>query len=158
MENDDDSLADIIAKDYYRNLDQDIQARAIQAINSGTSGTFKPVDWDKMVISADSIYPGTMTGINASSITTSLPGALLEYSMEYDLDELKMSGLPEDQQNSIFKKELANSLVEKMMTDGHIVFTKQASYETHKMRFKAYTWVGNKSFIEDQRKAKSRGI
>ena len=114
---------------------------------------FKPVDWDKMKISADGF-----TGINASSITTALPGNLLEYTMEYNIDELKESGLPEDQQEAVFKKELATQLVTKMMEDGHIVFTKQSFMAEWKMRFKAYTWVGNKSFIEQQRKAKSRGI
>lgn len=118
---------------------------------SNTS-VFKPIDWDKMVISADSVYSGTVTGIDTSSITTSLPGDLLEYTMEYDMDELKASGLPEDQQEAIFKKELAAKLVEKMIADGHIVFTKQSLMAEWKMRFKAYTWVGNKSFIEQQRK------
>lgn len=128
-------------------------------INAINSGNFKPVDWDKMIVSADSIYPGSITGINTTSISTlQLPGELLEYNMEYNIDELKMSGLPEDQQNEIFKKELATQLVTKMMADGHIIFTKQAMMERHAMRFKAYTWVGNKTFIEEQRKAKSRGI
>ena len=127
----------------------------ISAINSGN---FKPVDWDKMVISADSIYPGSITGINTTSINQSWPGELLEYNIEYDMDELKMSGLPEDQQNEVFKKELATQLVTKMMADGHIVFTKQAMMERHAIRFKAYTWVGNKTFIEERRKAKSSGI
>jgi hypothetical protein len=111
---------------------------------------FKPVDWDKMVISADSF-----TGINASAVTNAVwPGELLEYTMEYNIDELKASGLPEDQQEAIFKKELASKLVAKMMEDGHIVFTKQSFMAEWKMRFKAYTWVGNKSFIEQQRKNK----
>jgi hypothetical protein len=120
---------------------------------SNTS-VFKPVDWDKMRISADSIYPGTLTGINASSIKTQWPGELLEYTIEYNMDELKMSGLPEDQQEAIFKKELASKLVAKMIDEGHIVFTKQSFMAEWKMRFKAYTWVGNKSFIEQQRKNK----
>ena len=120
---------------------------------SNTS-VFKPIDWDKMLISSDSVYSGTVTGIDTSSITTSLPGDLLEYTMEYDMDELKASGLPEDQQEAIFKKELAAKLVEKMIADGHIVFTKQSFMAEWKMRFKAYTWVGNKSFIEQQRKNK----
>jgi len=124
---------------------------------SNTS-VFKPIDWDKMVISADSVYSGTITGINANSIKTQWPGELLEYTMEYDMDELKASGLPEDQQEAIFKKELASKLVAKMMEDGHIVFTKQSFMAEWKMRFKAYTWVGNKSFIEQQRKAKSGGL
>lgn len=124
---------------------------------SNTS-VFKPIDWDKMIIRADSVYSGTVTGIDTSSITTSLPGDLLEYTMEYDMDELKASGLPEDQQEAIFKKELAAKLVEKMIADGHIVFTKQSFMAEWKMRFKAYTWVGNKSFIEQQRKAKSSGV
>lgn len=124
---------------------------------SNTS-VFKPIDWDKMLISSDSVYSGTVNGIYTSSITTSLPGDLLEYTMEYDMDELKASGLPEDQQEAIFKKELAAKLVEKMIAEGHIVFTKQSLMESWKMRFKAYTWVGNKSFIEQQRKAKSSGV
>ena len=124
---------------------------------SNTS-VFKPVDWDKMRISADSIYPGTLTGINANSIKTQWPGELLEYTIEYNMDELKMSGLPEDQQEAIFKKELAAKLVAKMIDDGHIVFTKQSFMAEWKMRFKAYTWVGNKSFIEQQRKEKHRGV
>ena len=124
---------------------------------SNTS-VFKPVDWDKMRISADSIYPGGITGVNANSIKTQWPGELLEYNIEYNMDELKMSGLPEDQQEVIFKKELASKLVAKMIDEGHIVFTKQSFMAEWKMRFKAYTWVGNKSFIEQQRKAKSRGI
>ena len=120
---------------------------------SNTS-VFKPVDWDKMRISADSIYPGTITGVGASSIKTQWPGELLEYTIEYNMDELKMSGLPEDQQEAIFKKELASKLVAKMIDEGHIVFTKQSFMAEWKMRFKAYTWVGNKSFIEQQRKNK----
>lgn len=124
---------------------------------SNTS-VFKPIDWDKMLISSDSVYSGTVNGIYTSSITTSLPGDLLEYTMEYDMDELKASGLPEDQQEAIFKKELAAKLVEKMIADGHIVFTKQSFMAEWKMRFKAYTWVGNKSFIEQKRKEKARGV
>ena len=124
---------------------------------SNTS-VFKPVDWDKMVISADSVYSGTITGINANSIKTQWPGELLEYTIEYNMDELKASGLPEDQQEAIFKKELAAKLVAKMIDDGHIVFTKQSFMAEWKMRFKAYTWVGNKSFIEQQRKEKARGV
>lgn len=125
---------------------------------SNTS-VFKPVDWDKMTIKVDDLMAHTITGINTSSITrATLPGELLEYTIEYNMDELKMSGLPEDQQEAIFKKELAAKLVEKMMNDGHIVFTKQSFMAEWKMRFKAYTWVGNKSFIEDRRKENARGI
>ena len=121
---------------------------------SNTS-VFKPVDWDKMKISSYSIYSSGNTGINTSSISTiSLPGELLEYTIEYNMDELKMSGLPADQQEAIFKKELATKLVAKMIDEGHIVFTKQSFMAEWKMRFKAYTWVGNKSFIEQQRKNK----
>lgn len=116
---------------------------------SNTS-VFKPLDCDKQLIQG-STFP---SGINTSSITAVWPGELLEYNMEYDIDELKMSGLPEDQQNEIFKKELATQLVNKMMADGHIVFTKQSLMAEWKMRFKAYTWVGNKDFIEQQRKNK----
>lgn len=121
---------------------------------SNTS-VFKPVDWDKMVIKADDLMSHSITSIDTSSIIrATLPGELLEYTIEYNMDELKASGLPEDQQEAIFKKELAAKLVAKMMEDGHIVFTKQSFMAEWKMRFKAYTWVGNKSFIEQQRKNK----
>lgn len=125
---------------------------------SNTS-VFKPVDWDKMVIKADDLMSHSITSIDTSSITrATLPGELLEYTIEYNMDELKASGLPADQQEAIFKKELATKLVAKMIDEGHIVFTKQSLMESWKMRFKAYTWVGNKSFIEQQRKAKSSGV
>lgn len=152
--NDDESIATAVTQEWQRKLDKKIQAHASQAINNNTS-VFKPIDWDKMVIKADDLMSHSITGINANTvITASLPGNLLEYTMEYDMDELKMSGLPEDQQEAIFKKELAAKLVEKMIADGHIVFTKQSFMAEWKMRFKAYTWVGNKSFIEQQRKNK----
>ena len=123
--------------------------------DTSNSGTFVPIDWDKMTIKVDDLMSHTITGINTSSITrATLPGELLEYTIEYNMDELKMSGLPEDQQEAIFKKELASKLVAKMIDEGHIVFTKQSFMAEWKMRFKAYTWVGNKSFIEQQRKNK----
>lgn len=116
-------------------------------------GEFKPLDWDQMSIK---IPDGqTFSGaITASTIHYNLPGQLLDYSFEYDMDFLRASGLPEDEQNKIFKKELATKLVEKMIDDGHILFTKQAMMERHAVRFRAYTWVGNKDFIEQQRKNK----
>lgn len=117
------------------------------------TNTFKPIDWDQMSIK---IPDGqTFSGaITASTTHYNLPGELLEYSFEYDMDFLKASGLPEDEQNKIFKKELATKLVERMIDEGHIVFTKQSLMEQWKMRYRAYTWVGNKDFIEQQRKNK----
>ena len=123
------------------------------AIIDNNTSVFKPLDWDSI----------TVGDVNRglSSITTNnlqwnlnLPGQLLDYSFEYDMDFLKASGLPEDEQNKIFKKELATKLVEKMIEDGHIVFTKQAMMERHQVRYRAYTWVGNNDFIEQQRKNK----
>lgn len=118
--------------------------------------SFKPLEWDNM---AGSVIPWTDTStITADTWHPSVPGELLDYNFEYDIDFLKASGLPPHEQEKIFKKELAQKLVEQMIEDGHIVFTKQTFAERHAIRFKAYTWVGNKDFIEQQRKAKSRGI
>ena len=113
------------------------------------TNTFKPIDWDQMTIK---IPDGG--AITASTMHYNLPGELLEYSFEYDMDFLKASGLPEDEQNKIFKRELATKLVEKMIDEGHIVFTKQSVMDQWKMRYRAYTWVGNNDFIEQQRKNK----
>ena len=123
------------------------------ATYSTSTGGFTPVEWDKMSIK---IPDGqTFSGaITANTIHYNLPGQLLDYSFEYDMDFLKASGLPEDEQNKIFKKELATKLVEKMIEDGHIVFTKQAMMDRHQVRYRAYTWVGNNDFIEQQRKNK----
>jgi hypothetical protein len=114
---------------------------------------FTPLDWSKITIKDSDRGLSSITGIN-TKWNLNLPGALLDYSFEYDFDYLRASGLPEDEQNRIFKKELATKLVEKMIEDGHIVFTKQALMERHAVRFRAYTWVGNKDFIEQQRKNK----
>ena len=123
------------------------------AIVDNNNSVFKPLDWDKMSIK---IPDGqTFSGaITANTIHYNLPGQLLDYSFEYDMDFLRSSGLPEDEQNRIFKKELATKLVEKMIEDGHILFTKQAMMDRHQVRYRAYTWVGNKDFIEQQRKNK----
>lgn len=117
------------------------------------TNTFSPIDWDKMSlkITDNQTFGGAIT---SSTMHYNLPGSLLEYSFEYDMDFLKASGLPEDEQNKIIKKELATKLVEKMIDDGHIVFTKQSVMDQWKIRFRAYTWVGNKDFIEQQRKNK----
>ena len=116
--------------------------------------TFAPLDsYKQLQNSVIMPYDYNMGSITSSGITTySLPGAMLDYSFEHDMDFLKSSGLPQHEQERIFKKELAQKLVEKMIDDGHIVFTKQNIMEYHKIRFKAYTWVGNKDFIEQQRK------
>ena len=115
-------------------------------------GQFKPLDWDSISINDPSSL-NTITGVN-TQWNLNLPGQLLDYSFEYDFDYLKASGLAEDEQNRIFKKELATKLVEKMIDDGHIVFTKQSVMDQWKVRYRAYTWVGNKDFIEQQRKNK----
>ena len=116
---------------------------------------FTPIDWDQMSIKIP--HGQTFSGaITANTVHYNLPGALLDYSFEYDMDFLKASGLPEDEQNRIFKKELATKLVEKMIEDGHIVFTKQAMMDRHQVRYRAYTWVGNNDFIEQQRKNRGK--
>ena len=118
---------------------------------TGPSSTWKKIDWDKIAVPSNQLIGST---ISSGLVQYNLPGELLEYSFEYDIDFLKASGLPEDEQNKIFKKELATKLVEKMIEDGHIVFTKQSVMDQWKMRYRAYTWVGNKDFIEQQRKNK----
>lgn len=112
----------------------------------------RPLDWDSITINDPSSL-NTITGVS-TQWNLNLPGQLLDYSFEYDMDYLKASGLPEDEQNRIFKKELATKLVEEMIDGGHIVFTKQAMMGEMTMRYRAYTWVGNKDFIEQQRKNK----
>ena len=121
---------------------------------TGPSSTWKKIDWDKIAVPSNQLIGST---ISSGLVQYNLPGALLDYSFEYDMDFLKASGLPEDEQNKIFKKELATKLVEKMIEDGHIVFTKQSVMDQWKMRYRAYTWVGNKDFIEQQRKNKKIG-
>jgi len=115
-----------------------------------STSVFKPMDWDSLTVQDT----GATITTNNLQWNLNLPGQLLDYSFEYDMDFLKASGLPQDEQNRIFKKELATKLVEKMIEDGHIVFTKQSVMEQHAIRFRAYTWVGNKDFIEQQRKNK----
>lgn len=121
--------------------------------NYNTPTTWTKKDWDKIAIPSDQLIGST---ISSGLVQYNLPGSLLDYSFEYDMDFLKASGLPEDEQNKIFKKELATKLVEKMIDDGHILFTKQAMMERHAVRFRAYTWVGNNDFIEQQRKNRGK--
>ena len=120
------------------------------AIIDNNNSVFKPLDWDSLTIQDT----GATITANNLQWNHNLPGQLLDYSFEYDMDFLRSSGLPEDEQNRIFKKELATKLVEQMIDDGHILFTKQSLMERHTIRFRAYTWVGNKDFIEQQRKNK----
>ena len=116
------------------------------------TSTFKPLDWDSVAIPVD-----RMTGsIGATTITNTfnLPGELVDYTMMYDMDWIRASGWTEQDLHDHLKKELAAKLATKMMEDGHIAFTKQTDLADNSIRFKAYTWVGNKDFIEQQRKNK----
>lgn len=121
---------------------------------TGNTGTFKPIDWDKITVPIDSISGGSITAVNTLGTTISLPGELLQYSMDYDIDALEYSGMKQDELELMFKKQLAEGLVAKMIADGHIVFTKQRDEANRKMRYRSYTWVGNKDFIEQQRRNK----
>ena len=121
------------------------------------SSTFKPMDWESIAIPVD-----TMTGsIGATTVTAAtntfsgnLPGELLDYTMKYDMDWIRASGWSEQDLHDHVKKELATKLAQQMMDNGHIEFTKQTDLADNSVRFKAYTWVGNKAFIEQQRKNK----
>jgi hypothetical protein len=112
---------------------------------------FKPVDWDNIAIPSSSISGGT---ISAAPIRYdyNLPGELLDYVMRHDLDLLEK--MDKTQLEVELKRDMAVKLAEKMMEDGHIVFTKQAFPQINEMRYRAYTWVGEKNFIEQQRKSK----
>jgi hypothetical protein len=117
------------------------------------TSTFKSLDWDSIAIPSSSISGGA---ISAAPIRYdyNLPGKLLDYNMKYDLDWILASGMSEDDLHNYLKKELAGKLAEKMMEDGHFAFTKQMDHADNSVRYKAYTWVGNKDFIEQQRKNK----
>jgi hypothetical protein len=119
---------------------------------TGNTSTFKPTNWDRIAVPVDSIG-GTIT---ASTINYNydLPGDLIDYTMKYDLDWILASGMSEEDLNNQIKKELATELAAKMMKDGHIMFTKQLDHADNSVRYKAYTWVGNNDFIEQQRKNK----
>jgi hypothetical protein len=123
------------------------------------TSTFKPTNWDiakvgyrRIAVPVDNIG-GTIT---ASTINYNydLPGQLLDYTMKYDLDWILASGMSGVDLHNYLKKELAGKLAEKMMEDGHFSFTKQVDHADNSVRYKAYTWVGNKDFIEQQRKNK----
>ncbi len=117
------------------------------------NSNFRRLDWDSVRIPYDAT--NTITGVNAAGITTfNLPGSLLQYEIDYDIDALNGSGLKQDEMETMFKKQLAEELAKKMVADGHIVFTKQRDEASHKMRYRSYTWVGTKDFIEQQRKNK----
>jgi hypothetical protein len=120
---------------------------------TGNTGTFKPLDWDSIAIPVNSIPNSTIT---AGTIKNNydLPGELLDYTIRYDMDWIHASGMPEAELNLHVKRELAAKLAAKMMKDGHIMFTKQVDHADNSVRYKAYTWVGNKDFIENQRKRK----
>ena len=117
------------------------------------TGAFKPFDWDT-IIPVDSISGGSITAAAPIKYDYNLPGELLDLTLKQDLNYFKSSvSSPYDMELAI-KKEMAMKLAEKMMDDGHIVFTKQQDMAENVMRYKAYTWVGNKDFIEQQRKNK----
>ena len=120
-----------------------------------TGGPFKPMDWDSVAIPVDTMT-GSIGAITAAPIKYeyNLPGELLDYTINYDMDWIRASGMPEDELNLLVKRELAAKLAQHMMDNGHIEFTKLTDLAANSVRFKAYTWVGNKDFIEQQRKLK----
>lgn len=112
----------------------------------------KTTHWGNISIPVDSLSGGTITA--TTNITGSLPGELLDLTLKHDLNYLMSSGSSPHVMELAIKKEMAMKLAEKMMDDGHIIFTKQTDMADNSMRYKAYTWVGNKDFIEQQRKNK----
>jgi len=124
------------------------------AINNGNgTSTFKPIDWDSVAIPMDRFPSGAITAAPIK-YDYNLPGELLDYTIKYDLPWILASGMSEDDLHNYIKKELADKLATKMMEDGHFVFTKQVDHPDNSVRYKAYTWVGKKDFIEQQRKTK----
>ena len=119
----------------------------------GGASPWKPLDWNSVAIPVDSLSSGTITGVT-NTFTANLPGELLDLTVKHDLTYLMGSGSSPHVMELTIKKDMAMKLAEKMMDDGHIVFTKQTDMADNSMRYKAYTWVGNKDFIEQQRKNK----
>jgi hypothetical protein len=120
---------------------------------TGTT-TFKPTNWDSIAIPVNSIPNSTITA-GTIKYNYDLPGELLDYTIKHDLDYLRVaSGSAPHHLELAIKKDMAAKLAQQMMDDGHIVFTKQQDMADNSMRYKAYTWVGNKDFIEQQRKRK----
>ena len=119
--------------------------------NYDESGTFKPLDWDSIALPVGRFPSGAITA-GTIKYDYNLPGELLDYTMKYDLDWIRASGMSESDLHNYIKKELAAELATKMLEDGHIEFTKLTDPAANSVRFKAYTWVGNKYFIEQQRK------
>lgn len=117
--------------------------------------TSAPVDWDKntITIPRDQMIGSSITA-STNTFSGNLPGELLDYTMKYDMDWIRASGWTEQDLHDHLKKELAAKLAQQMMDDGHIEFTKQTDLASNSVRYKAYTWVGNKAFIEQQRKNK----
>jgi hypothetical protein len=122
-------------------------------VYKAASDTWKPLDWNDISIPVNSLSSGT---ISAAPIKYdyNLPGELLDLTLKHDLNYLMSSGSSPHDMELAIKKDMAMKLAQKMMDDGHIVFTKQQDMADNSMRFKAYTWVGNKDFIEQQRKNK----
>jgi hypothetical protein len=121
---------------------------------TGNTGTFKPIDWDSIAIPVNGISGGSITAAPIK-YDYNLPGELLDLTVKHDLDYLRVaSGSSPDDMELAIKKDMAMKLAQKMMEDGHFVFTKQMDQADNSMRYKAYTWVGNKDFIEQQRKNK----
>ncbi len=125
------------------------------AIIDNNNSNFRPMDWDNLRIPSSGISGGSITAVPVqTTFTGNLPGELLDYTTKYDLDWVLASGMSEEDLNNHLKKELAAKLAAQMMEDGHIMFTKQVDHLSNTVRYKAYTWVGNKDFIEQQRKNK----
>ena len=119
----------------------------------GGGGAFKPLDWDTIALPVDRFPSGAITAAPIK-YDYNLPGELLDYTIKHDLNYLMGSGSSPDDMELAIKKDMAMKLAQKMMEDGHFVFTKQMDHADNSMRYKAYTWVGNKDFIEQQRKNK----
>jgi len=123
------------------------------AIIDNNNSNFRPMDWDSLRIPSSGISGGSITAAPIK-YDYNLSGELLDYTMRYDLDWILASGMSEEDLNIHIKKELATKLAAKMIEDGHFSFTKQVDHADNSVCYKAYTWVGNKDFIEQQRKNK----
>jgi hypothetical protein len=117
----------------------------------------EPLDWNKISIPVNSLSSGSITAAPIKwdyQAWPNLPGELLDLTLKHDLNYLMGPGSSPDDMELAIKKDMAMKLAQKMMDDDHIVFTKQQDMADNSMRYKAYTWVGNKDFIEQQRKNK----
>jgi len=65
---------------------------------SGSTGTFKPINWDRIVVPVDSI--GGSISAGTINYNYDVLGELLDFQMKHDLDYIRASGMSEEDLNN----------------------------------------------------------